>query len=100
MFLNRLSALEKKVHTDNGEMPESFHELKSKVDNFKEKLEVSLDIPSLTLFVFIARAIDQTNTCVMGSLFTSNITPILPILVTTTTLLMKKATAAPTIRLT
>ncbi|GFS11731.1 phosphodiesterase, partial [Elysia marginata] len=35
----RLSALEKKVHIDNGEMPESFHELKSKVDNFKEKLE-------------------------------------------------------------
>ncbi|XP_059172055.1 high affinity cGMP-specific 3',5'-cyclic phosphodiesterase 9A-like [Physella acuta] len=35
----RLSALEKKVYIDNGEMPETFHDLKAKVDNFKEKLE-------------------------------------------------------------
>uniref|UniRef100_A0A0B7BHV8 PDEase domain-containing protein n=2 Tax=Arion vulgaris TaxID=1028688 RepID=A0A0B7BHV8_9EUPU len=35
----RLSALEKTVFIDNGEMPEPFRELKSKVDNFKEKLE-------------------------------------------------------------
>ncbi|XP_012943042.1 uncharacterized protein LOC106013013 [Aplysia californica] len=35
----RLSALEKKVYIGNGEMPDSFHDLKAKVDNFKEKLE-------------------------------------------------------------
>ncbi|KAK6965795.1 phosphodiesterase, partial [Biomphalaria glabrata] len=35
----RLSALEKKVYIDNGEMPDSLYDLKTKVDHFKEKLE-------------------------------------------------------------
>ncbi|BFZ23543.1 hypothetical protein BsWGS_26583 [Bradybaena similaris] len=35
----RLSALEKTVYVDDGEMPQAFHELQAKVDNFKEKLE-------------------------------------------------------------